>query len=96
MYHEIKDLFSERLRLILKFIQSLPPYFAAGKFIFSHGGANTLKPIEANTEDKLIWTEKSFPYCPAYKDKVMIFRHTPTWRLYPYNKKFKKANAKIE
>lgn len=95
MYHEIKDLSSEKLRSILKFVQSLSPYFATGKFIFSHGGANTSKPIEANTEDELIWADKSFPYCPAYKDKVMVFGHTPTWQLYPYDIKFKKANAKI-
>lgn len=95
MYHEIKDLSAEKLMSILRFIQSLPPYFATDKFIFSHGGGNPSKPIEANTEDELIWADKSFPYCPAYKDKVMVFGHTPTWRLYPHDVNFKKINAKI-
>jgi len=81
MYHEIKDLSTEKLTEILKFVQNLPTYFAAGNFIFSHAGANTLKPIEDNIENELVWMEEAFPVCPAYKNKVMIFGHVPTWLL---------------
>lgn len=95
MYHEIKDLSQEKLAEILTFIQQLALSFSISRFIFSHAGANTAKPIEENTEDETVWMKESFPYCPAYPNKILIFGHVPTWKLYPYNKKFKKGNAKI-
>lgn len=94
-YQEIKDLSTNKLIEILKFVRSLPVYYANGKYIFTHAGANTRKPIEDNTEDELVWGEERFPYCPAYKDKVILFGHTPTWLIYSYNNKFKNSNAKI-
>ncbi|CUH95369.1 hypothetical protein P22_1439 [Propionispora sp. 2/2-37] len=94
-YQEIKNLSPDRLRKILRFIRSLPFYYSAGRFIFSHAGANTAKPIEENEEDETLWMERSFPVCPAYPNKVLIFGHVPTWGLPPYNSKFKKKNAKI-
>ena len=97
MYNEIKDLSAEKLTAILTWIQSLPLYFTIGKFIFTHAAANTHKPIEENTEDEVVWADESFYYHRAYKDKIMIFGHIPTWLL---NKsgaenKDKNKNAKI-
>lgn len=94
-YDEIKNLSQNELISILKFVQSLPTYFTSGKYIFSHAGADTRKPVEKNSEDDLIWMDDRFPYCPAYKNKVMVFGHLPTWLLYPYDKKFQNKNAKI-
>ncbi|WP_371377191.1 metallophosphoesterase [Sporomusa aerivorans] len=95
MYEEIKNLAPARLSELLTFIQSLSLYFSAGNFLFSHAGANNKKPIEENTEDDLVWMENQFPFCPAYQGKVLVFGHVPTWHLYRYDKKFKKANARI-
>jgi len=39
--------------------------------------------------------EDSFSYCRAYKDKVIFFGHIPTWKLYGYNWKNQKKDAKI-
>ena len=95
MLYEIKDLSTEKLTEILNFVRNLPLYFESGKYIFTHAGANTRRLIKENTENDLVWMEDSFPYCPAYKDKIILFGHIPTWKLYPYDKRFKKKNAKI-
>lgn len=95
MFEEIETLAPGKLAEILQFVRSLPLYFSTGKFLFSHSGANTRKPIEKNTEDDLVWMEDRFPYCPAYKGKILVFGHIPTWNLYRYDKKFKKTNARI-
>ena len=95
MYEEIANLSSNKQTELLKFVQNLRLYFTVGDFIFTHAGANIRKPIEENTEDDLIWMEDRFPYCPAYKGKVLIFGHEPTWKLYSYDKKFKKSQARI-
>ncbi|GMA99149.1 metallophosphoesterase [Pelosinus sp. IPA-1] len=94
-YDEIRNLSQNELINILKFVRSLPTYFTSGTYIFSHAGADTRKPVEKNSEDDLIWMEDRFPYCSAYKNKIMVFGHVPTWLLYSYDKKFKKKNAKI-
>ena len=95
MFGEIRDLSADKLERILTFAQSLPLYFSSGNFIFSHAGANVKKPIVANTENETVWMDESFPYAPAYSGKVLVFGHVPTWKLYPYDRKFKKANSKI-
>ena len=94
-YNEIKNLSQNELLNIFKFIRSLPIYFESGKYIFTHAGANTRIPLEENSEDDLVWMEDRFPYCQAYKNKIMVFGHTPTWLLYPQDKKNKNKNAKI-
>lgn len=95
MYREIKDLSNSKLIEILKFVQRLPIYFMNGKFIFTHAGANIRKPIEENIENEVVWMERRFPYSPAYKDKILIFGHIPTWKIYPYSEEFKRNNAQI-
>ena len=95
MFGEIKDLPKDKLGRILAFMQSLPLYFSVGNFIFYHAGANVKKPIAANSENETVWMDESFPYSPAYPGKVHVFGHVPTWKLYPYGKKFKKANSRI-
>ncbi len=95
MFEEIENLASDELLKILNFIQSLSLYFSIGNFLFSHAGANTRKPIEQNIENDLVWMEERFPFCPAYKGKVLVFGHIPTWILYHQDKKFKKSNARI-
>lgn len=94
-YHEIKDLSLNMLIEILRFVRDLPFFFKTSKYIFTHAGANTRKPIEENIENETVWMEDSFPYCPGYKNKVMVFGHVPTWKLYSYDKKFKNKDAKI-
>ncbi len=97
MFEEIKDLSIGKLNDILIFIRNLPVYYVNGKFIFTHAGADTRKPIESNNEDDLVWMEDSFPSCPAYKDKVVLFGHVPTWLLHRYKTKGKsnRKNTKI-
>jgi len=90
MFEEIKDLSNNKLVEILSFVQNLPIYFEVGNYIFTHAGANTRKPIQKNTEDETVWMEDRFPYCPAYKNKIMIFGHIPTWLLHQYSAKGKK------
>lgn len=80
MFHEIKDLSNNKLAEILNFVQSLPIYFEVGNYIFTHAGANARKPIQKNTEDETVWMKDNFPYCPAYKNKIIIFGHVPTWK----------------
>lgn len=94
-YHEIKDLSAEKLTKILDFVQQLPLYYTMGKYIFSHAGANTKKPVEANTENELIWMSKEFPWSPAYPGKIMVFGHIPTWRLYGYTTIEERQNAAV-
>jgi serine/threonine protein phosphatase 1 len=95
-FDEIENLSDEKLIEIRNFLKSLPLYFSIGNYIFTHAGANVRKPIEANTEDETVWMKESFPWCPAYKGKILIFGHTPTWLLYPYvadnskNKEYRK------
>lgn len=96
MYEEIKDLSHEKLIEILKFVRNLPLYFETGKYIFTHAGANTRKPIEKNTENEVVWMENSFPSCPGYKDKIMLFGHVPTWLLHQYKAKGKKERKNTE
>ena len=95
LYAEIENLVPAKLSELLQFIKGLSCYFSAGNFLFSHAGANSQKPIEENTEDDLVWMDSQFPFCPAYKGKVLVFGHVPTWHLYHYDKKFKKTNARI-
>jgi len=96
-YDELLLLSKNELKEILIFLETLPLYFASGEYIFAHAGANTRKPIEMNIEDELVWMENSFPYCPAYKNKTIIFGHTPTWLLHKYKAKEKaeRKNTKI-
>lgn len=96
-YEEIKDLSREKLVEILKFIRSMPLYFQTGKYIFSHAGADARKTIDKNTEDDLIWGEEEFSCYPAYKEKIVVFGHTPTWLLEEFKAKEKneRENAKI-
>lgn len=91
MFKEIKDLPKEKLTELLEFVQELPTYFMIGKYIFSHTGGNSNKPPINNTEDEWLWGKENFPYCPAYKDKIAIFGHTPTWLLYPYTSSKRKS-----
>ncbi|HWR05277.1 metallophosphoesterase [Sporomusa sp.] len=95
MYEEIKDLSLGRLAEILKFVRSLSLYFTINNFIFSHAGANVAKPIEANTENELVWMDEDFPFCPAYTGKVIVFGHIPTWLLYDYDKAKIRKSARI-
>jgi len=95
MYYEIKDLSKQKLQELLTFIQNLPLYYENGNFIFTHAGVNRSKKIENHTEDELVWGNSIFPYCPAYKDKVVIFGHIPTWKFFQYDFKFKNKNARI-
>ena len=95
MYEEIKELSSDRLTEILQFVRSLPLYLTAGRFIFSHAGANTAKPVETNTENELVWMEETFPFCPAYAGKVIVFGHIPTWLLYHDSDVKKRKQARI-
>jgi serine/threonine protein phosphatase 1 len=95
-FQEIKNLPPEGLEHILQFIRSLPFYYTTGRYIFAHAGADTTKSIENNEENDTIWMDESFPFCPAYHDKMLIFGHVPTWNLSPYNPKFnKRKQAKI-
>lgn len=94
-YDELLTLDKEQLKDILKFVETLPLYFSIDNFIFTHAGANSNKLIEKNSEDEVVWMKKSFPYCPAYRGKTLIFGHEPTWNLGSYDSNFKRGNAKI-
>lgn len=94
-YNEIKNFPKEKIKYLLKFFRSLPLYFTVGDYIFTHAAANTKKTIEENTASETVWAEDNFYYRPAYKNKIMVFGHTPTWLLRPYSKKNKPENAKI-
>ena len=94
-FREIRDLPGGRLEEILDFVRALPLYFGLGSFLFSHAGANVRKPLAENTENETVWMDDTFPLSPAYPGKVLVFGHVPTWKLYPYDKKFKKTAAKI-
>lgn len=78
-YDEFVNLSKTELKDLLTFFKTLPLYFAVNDYIFVHAGANTRKPVEQNTENELVWMENSFPYCPAYKGKTVVFGHTPTF-----------------
>lgn len=96
-YDEFELLDVEKLIDIRAFIRGLSHYYCCGDFIFVHAGVNSRKPIEQNTEDEIFYAGQEFHCCPAYRDKVVVFGHTPTWLLHKYPKKGKveRKNAKI-
>lgn len=94
-YDEFLTLPKTELNNLQKFFSTLPLYFTTGDYIFTHAAANTKKPIEENTEDETVWAEDNFYYRPAYKDKIMVIGHKPTWLLRPYSKKNTPKNAKV-
>lgn len=94
-YDEFLTLSKAELKDLQKFFSTLPLYFAIDDYIFTHAAANTKKPIEENAEDETVWAEDNFYYRPAYKDKIMIVGHKPTWLLHPYSKKNTPKNAKV-
>lgn len=93
MFQEIKELSPLVWLEMLDFVQSLPPCFTVGSFIFSHAGVNPQKPLAEHTENELLWMEADFPFREAYPGKTVIFGHTPTWLLYPYDGKKKDRKA---
>jgi HSP90 family molecular chaperone len=58
-------------------------------------GTEIILNIKDNTEDELETMNESFPKCPAYPERILVFGHMPTWNLYSYDKNFKKQNASI-
>ena len=92
MFNELEPLSAAKRSELLRFVQRLPLIFRSGKFLFSHAGANVRKPIEENGEDELVWMSESFPFAPAYSEKVMIFGHVPTFHLPDSGLNKKQAN----
>ncbi|MBP2629437.1 MAG: metallophosphoesterase [Firmicutes bacterium] len=94
-YDELLALSKSQLKNLQNFFSTLPLYFAKDHYIFTHAAANTTKPIEKNTENETVWSKDTFYYRPAYKDKIMIFGHKPTWLLRPSSKNNTPENATI-
>jgi serine/threonine protein phosphatase 1 len=82
---EIKTLSNEENERIYKWVSKLPAYAMVNDFIFVHAGVNSKKAIEDNNLSELIWSTREFPWVPAYADKVVVFGHTPTFYMRPYN-----------
>jgi serine/threonine protein phosphatase 1 len=94
-YSEIKNLSNDELDEVYRFVCRLPNMAHWNEYIFVHAGVNSKKPIEQNTKDEFIWSREEFIWCPAYKDKIVIFGHTPTCNLHPYGKAPKIEDSKI-
>jgi len=94
-YNELKNLNNEQLNKIFKFICRLPNFVQWKEFIFVHAGVDSTKPLEKNDKDDFIWSREQFIWCPAYKDQIVIFGHTPTCNLYPYDKAPEMSKSKI-
>lgn len=86
-YQEISKLDKNELKRIYEWCANLPSYAIVNDWIFVHAGVDSKKTIKENTRQDLIWSRNEFIWCPAYKDKVVVFGHTPTYNMQPYNTK---------
>lgn len=64
---------------ILNFIKKLPLYYEEGNHIFVHAGINSNYPLNQQHEQDLIWSREEFYQYPGYKNKIVVFGHTPVF-----------------
>lgn len=76
--NELKKLNQNQQMYLYNFLRSLPYIYEIDDYIFVHAGINARKQLYLNTIDDFIWSRWEFIDSPVYKDKTVIFGHTPT------------------
>lgn len=94
-YDELMKLSSAERLEIYNFINDLPKYATVDRYIFVHGGVNPSKMLEKNTLDEIVLPGNNFIWIPTYKDKIVVFGHTPTWNMRLYGQPENKNSSKI-
>jgi len=79
---ELVELEKEELVDLYHWTKKLPMYYLHDKFIFVHAGVNSTLSFEDNGEDEFLWEREVFIETAAYHNKVVVFGHTPTFRLH--------------
>jgi len=63
---------------IINIIDNLYINYVIDKYIFVHAGVNASVDLIYNTKDDFIWSRDNFIFSKSYKNKIVIFGHTPT------------------
>ena len=60
-----------------EFFENLKLYHMTDKYFFVHGGINSSKSLDEQTEDDLLWIRHSFINYPHNLKQKVVFGHTP-------------------
>ena len=66
----------------LRFFQDLNLSFTWGDYFFAHAGALPGTPLEAQTEEHLLWIRKPFLEHEGRFDRIVVHGHTPAAEAY--------------
>jgi len=83
-YNEFIKLPDVDKKIVRNFLRNRPLYFEYDKYIFVHSGISPDRPINEVDEDVLLWSREEFYEFSSYKDRVVVFGHTPTKYLNTY------------
>lgn len=61
----------------LAFLNSLPTRYACGNFLFVHAGVRPGIPLEAQSDEDLLWIRQDFLAADPDWEAVIVFGHTP-------------------
>lgn len=61
----------------LRFLETLPLAWENDRYFFCHAGVNPHKPLDAQTEDELVWIRAPFHDWTDPFPKIIIHGHTP-------------------
>lgn len=61
----------------IAFLERLEPYVLAAPYVFVHAGVDVARPLEAQTEQELLWIRDSFLNARKAFDHVVVHGHTP-------------------
>ena len=74
-----RDAFADALpERHLAFFQGLLPSFTCGDYFFAHAGAKPGAPLDAQTEQDLMWIRKPFLEDEARFERIVVHGHTPS------------------
>ena len=61
----------------LQFLETLPLTWENDRYFFCHAGVNPQKPLDAQTEDELVWIRAPFHDWTEPFPKIIVHGHTP-------------------
>jgi len=77
-YMEFMKMSDADKKIARNFLRNRPMYYEYDKYIFVHSGISADRPVSEVDETVLLWSREEFYEFPSYKDKVVVFGHTPT------------------
>jgi serine/threonine protein phosphatase 1 len=75
---KLKELETDECLRLINSINELPAYAEFNDYIFVHAGVDPFNSLENQDTETLLWAREEFIFSPAYKDKKVVFGHTPT------------------